>query len=99
MGLELASQSPSDSVTAICLPDGIDDGIRKLLRETYGVSVAGGQEDWKNKVIRINHMGYTDPLDIVGGIAALEYALRDMGYAFELGTGVAEATKVLAAWT
>jgi serine---pyruvate transaminase len=99
MGLGLASTSPSDSVTAICLPEGIDDSIRKLLRETYGVSVAGGQEDWKDKVIRINHMGYTDPLDIVGGIAALEYALRDSGYAFEIGTGVAAATKVLAAWS
>ena len=99
LGLGLASQSPSDSVTAICLPEGIDDGIRKVLRETYGVSVAGGQEAWKDKVIRINHMGYTDPLDIVGGIAALEYALRDRGYVFEMGAGVAEATRVLSAWT
>ena len=95
----LASQSPSDSGTAIYLPEGIDDGIRKVLRETYGVSVAGGQEAWKDKVIRINHMGYTDPLDIVGGIAALEYALRDRGYVFEMGAGVAEATRVLSAWT
>ena len=99
IGLTLASESPSDSVTAICLPDGIDDGIRKHLRETYGVSVAGGQEDWKGKVIRINHMGYTDPFDTLGGIGALEYALRDLGYAFEIGAGVAAAAKVLADWS
>jgi aspartate aminotransferase-like enzyme len=96
LGLALASSSPSDSVTAICLPEGIDDGIRKHLRETYGVSVAGGQDDWTGKVIRINHMGYTDALDTIGGIAALEYALRDMGCTFELGAGVAAASKVLA---
>ena len=99
LGLTLASSSPSDSVTAICLPEGVDDGIRKHLRETYGVSVAGGQEDWKGKVIRINHMGYTDPLDTIAGIAALEYALRDLGCHFELGSGVAAASKVLADWS
>jgi aspartate aminotransferase-like enzyme len=98
MGLSLASSCPSDSVTAIGLPDGIGDEIRAAMRETYGVSVAGGQEAWKGKVIRLNHMGYVDPLDTIGAIAVLEYTLRDLGYECPIGTGVAAATAVLAEW-
>jgi aspartate aminotransferase-like enzyme len=98
MGLTLASSSPSDSVTAIGLPEGIGDEIRSHLRETYGLSVAGGQEAWKGKVIRLNHMGYVDPLDILGAIAALEFGLRDLGYKGHVGSGVAAATTVLAEW-
>ena len=98
LGLELCSKSPSDSVTAIYLPDGINDDIRRNLREKYGCSVAGGQDGWKNRVIRISHMGYIDPLDTIGLIAALEYTLADMGAKVEIGKGVAAATTVLKDW-
>lgn len=98
MGLELCSKSPSDSVTAIYLPDGINDDIRKNLRNKYGCSVAGGQDGWKNRVIRVSHMGYIDPLETIGFIAALEYTLADMGAKIEIGKGVAVATAVLRNW-
>ena len=98
LGLKLCSQSPSDSVTAICLPEGIDDAIRKKLQSKYGCSVAGGQDDWKGKVIRINHMGYVDPLDTIGLIAAIEYTLNDMGAKVEIGKGTAAAVQVLKDW-
>ncbi len=98
IGLPLASSSPSDSVTAISLPEGIGDEIRAHLRDTYGVSVAGGQDDWKGKVIRINHMGYVDPFDTIGAITAFEYALRDLGFAGKVGSGAAAATAVLGDW-
>jgi aspartate aminotransferase-like enzyme len=80
------------------LPDGIDDTIRKKLRTRYGVSVAGGQNEWKGKVIRLSHMGYVDPLETIGTIAALEYTLAEMGADVELGKGVAAATAVLKDW-
>ncbi len=98
LGLGLCSKSPSDSVTAICLPEGIDDSIRKNLNKKYGCSVAGGQDGWKGKVIRVSHMGYIDPLDTIGFIAALEYTLADMGAKIEIGKGVAAATAVLKDW-
>ncbi len=98
MGLKVCSQTPSDSVSAIYLPEGINDDIRKNLRNKYGCSVAGGQDGWKGKVIRINHMGYVDPLDTIGLIAALEYTLADMGADIEIGKGVAAATNVLKDW-
>ena len=98
MGLKVCSQTPSDSVTAIYLPEGIGDDIRKNLRTKYGCSVAGGQDGWKGKVIRVNHMGYVDPLDTIGLIAAIEYTLADMGADVQIGKGTAAAVEVLKDW-
>jgi aspartate aminotransferase-like enzyme len=100
LGLTLMSQSPSDSVTALGCPEGVDvDGqFRKILKSKYGASIAGGQNEWKGKVVRINHMGYTDPLDLVGLVAAIEFALADCGVNVEFGKGTAAVTKVLKDW-
>jgi len=98
IGLEIFSKQPGDSVTGLVLPDGVDDSIRKKLREKYGVSVAGGQAQLKGKIIRISHMGYVDPLETIGMIAALEYTLADMGVDIEIGKGVTAAVEVLKDW-
>ncbi len=89
LGLELFSKNPSNVVTAVKSPDGIDSGkIVKLLREKYGVSIAGGQMDMKGKIFRIAHMGYMDKFDLIIGISAIEMGLKEIGYNIELGKGV-----------
>jgi len=98
IGLKVFSQQPSDSVTGLLFPDGVDDGFRKALQDKYGCSVAGGQEHLKGKLMRISHMGYVDPLDTIGLIAAIEYTLADMGVDVQIGSGVAQAVKVLKDW-
>jgi len=98
IGMGIYSRQPGNSVTALSLPEGIDDSIRAKLRDKYGVSVAGGQAQLKNKIIRISHMGYVDPLETIGMIAALEYTLADMGADVEIGKGVAAAVGVLKDW-
>jgi serine---pyruvate transaminase len=98
IGMGVYSSQPGDSVTALTLPEGVDDSIRAKLRDKYGISVAGGQAQLKNKIIRISHMGYVDPLETIGMIAALEYTLADMGVDVEIGTGVAAAVQVLKDW-
>ena len=98
LGLKLfAKQNPSLALTAISLPEGIDGGaLTKLLRDKYGVTVAGGQAQLKGKIIRIAHLGYFDTFDIVVGIAAVEMGLKEMGYAkIKLGKGVAAAQEIL----
>jgi serine---pyruvate transaminase len=100
MGMTLMSQSPSDSVTALGCPEGIDvDGqFRKILKAKFGASIAGGQNEWKGKVVRVNHMGYTDPLDLVGLVAAMEFTLAECGASVQPGKAVAAATQALAEW-
>jgi aspartate aminotransferase-like enzyme len=90
IGLELFAQAPSNALTSVKVPNGIDG--RKLvetLRTQYGVTIAGGQGPLKGKIFRMTHMGYYDHLDMVALMAALELALRDLGWKFEMGAGVA----------
>jgi len=98
LGMKVFSQQPSDSVSGILFPDGVGDEFRTKLQAKYGASVAGGQEDLKGKLMRINHMGYVDPLETIGLIAAIEYTLADCGANVEIGKGVAAATQVLKDW-
>lgn len=97
LGLKLFTEEScrSNVLTAISVPEGIDGGkIVKLMRDTYGISIAGGQGHLKGKIIRIAHMGCIDEYDILAGIACLEKVLNKLGYQFTLGTGVAAAQKV-----
>lgn len=90
LGLELyAPESPSDAVTAVKIPEGIDgERLKDLFFERFGITVAEGQDRAKGKIIRIAHLGYYDRLDMVMVIAALEMLLKEMGHRFELGAGV-----------
>ena len=98
LGLTLFADSSaiSNVLTAINIPEGIDgEKVVKIMRDTYGISVAGGQDAIKGKIIRIAHMGVIDEYDILTGIACLEKVLKQLGYKFEMGAGVAAAQKVL----
>lgn len=97
LGLGLYSkESPSNSVTAIEMPAGIDGQlVYKTLREKYGITGAGGQDKAKGKIYRLAHLGYADTFDVITGIAALEMVLKHMGHDVKLGTGVAKAQELL----
>ncbi|MBT9536531.1 MAG: alanine--glyoxylate aminotransferase family protein [Nitrospirae bacterium] len=97
LGLELyPKESPSNSVTAVCAPAGIDgQAIYKNLREKYGITAAGGQGHVKGKIFRIAHLGYADTFDVIIAIAGLEMVLKGMGHPVKLGAGVAAAEELL----
>ncbi len=96
LGLELfAPTAASDVVTAVKVPAGIDgEKLVKTMRDTYRVTIAGGQAELKGKVFRFAHMGFIEEFDIIVGISCLEKVLKQMGYKFELGTGVKAAEEV-----
>ncbi|MFA5429700.1 MAG: alanine--glyoxylate aminotransferase family protein [Candidatus Omnitrophota bacterium] len=96
LGLSLfAPSAASDVVTSIYVPSGIDgEKLVKTMRDTYGVTIAGGQDEMKGKLIRIAHMGYIEEFDIIVGISCLEKVLNKMGYKFILGSGVKAAQEV-----
>ena len=97
LGLEPLADRPAGGVTAIKAPEGIDgEAWAKQLENKYGVKIAGGQNELKGKIIRVAHMGYMDPLDMVGIVAALEYSLLDLGHEIDLGAGVLAAHRVFA---
>jgi aspartate aminotransferase-like enzyme len=77
------------------VPAAIDgEKLVKIMRDTYGVTIAGGQGEMKGQIFRIAHMGYIEEFDIIVGISCLEKVLHQMGYQFELGAGVKAAEEV-----
>lgn len=97
LGLELlAENAPSNALTAIKVPAGIDGKkLKSDFEERFGLIVAGGQSQLKGKIIRIAHLGYFQQMDIIQAVSSLELLLRDMGYPVELGRGIRAAEEVL----
>lgn len=94
LGLELFAQEPCEALTIVKVPEGVDGArLMKLMREKYQVTMAGGQAKLKGKVVRIAHLGYQGPLDVVMALATLEMALSELGHPVSLGAGVAAAQK------
>lgn len=58
MGLELFSQRPSNSLTVIKMPDGVDGTrIVDIVRKRDKILLANGQAEMRGRVVRIGHMG------------------------------------------
>ena len=91
LGLGLISPDvPAPGVTGILTPPGLDGSkLVRLMRDELGVSVQGGQDQMKGKLVRIGHMGYLSPFDMLIAVSALEQGLGRCGYeGFDAGAGV-----------
>lgn len=98
LGLEFFARERSRAfvTTSVVAPEGVDSGdLVKLLRNDFGVFIAGGQGKMKGKIFRIGHVGFFDEFDIITQISALELGLKRMGHTVEIGAGVAAALRVL----
>lgn len=85
MGLALYSHSPSNSVTAICLPSNIDGvKFRNEMEAKYNVTVMGGQDGLKGKIIRLGHMGYITDDNLHETTMRLAKTLIDFDYKINL---------------
>ena len=97
--LDLEIFGPEDEnanvVTAAKLPETIDGGkVPKIMRDKYGITIAGGQNQLKGKIARIAHRGYFGAFDILTTVAGFEMTLRELGHDVELGAGVGAAQAV-----
>ncbi|MBD3246537.1 MAG: aminotransferase class V-fold PLP-dependent enzyme [Candidatus Omnitrophica bacterium] len=96
LGLKLFSSRPSASLTAIRAPEGIKStDIVRTLRKNYGISIAAGQGDVKEKIFRIAHMGWINEQDLMMTFSLLEKVLRSLGHTFENGVSLACLQEVL----
>jgi len=84
MDLKLFSSSPSDSVTALVLPAGLNGvQLREELEKKYAVTVMGGQDQLKGKIIRIGHMGYILDDHMIETMYRLALCLKDFGVSID----------------
>jgi len=83
------------AVTPVWVPEGVDGKkIVKIMKDRYGVTIAGGQDDYAGRIFRVGHLGYFGEFDIITTLAALEMTLAGLGYAFERGSGIKAAEAV-----
>lgn len=85
MKLELFSEAPSSSVTALKLPSQIEGvQFRNDLEKNYSVTVMGGQDQLKGKIIRLGHMGYITDQDLHQTSMRLSRCLSDYKFSINL---------------
>lgn len=79
LGFTLYSQAPADSVTALKVPPTLDgQKIRLALEEKYQITIMGGQDQAKGKIIRIGHMGYIQDHEQLRLLRCLGLVLHEM---------------------
>ncbi|MDI6848060.1 MAG: alanine--glyoxylate aminotransferase family protein, partial [Candidatus Bathyarchaeia archaeon] len=91
MKLVADKEHAADTVTAVYYPENIDDGRFRSEMKKRGIVVASTLGPLKGKGFRVGHMGNVSQNDIMSTIAAIESALKSLGYNYNLGVGLAAA--------
>jgi aspartate aminotransferase-like enzyme len=95
MKLFAPADGRGSAVTPVWVPEGVDGkAIVKVMKDTYGVTIAGGQDDYAGRIFRVGHLGYFGEFDIITTLAALEMTLAQLGYQFVRGAGISAAEAV-----
>lgn len=77
------ARAPGNALTGVTVEG--SSAILKSLRDRFGLSLANGQGELENHMIRVAHLGYTDSLDTLMVTSTLETAFKAHGVKFERG--------------
>ena len=99
MGLEVFPELPSNAVTAVRCPDGLNSTrVVDHVQKAYGYRIVNGQDQLQGKIFRVGHMGEFHDADIVGIAHVIERTIADLGFLrCRPGEAVAAASASLAA--
>jgi len=96
MGLSCFAKRPSNGVTAINVPAGVDGKkLLKHIEERYRMTFAGGQGEMAGKIFRVAHMGAIAPFDILVALGAIELALLELGASVTPGEALKTAQMII----
>lgn len=77
-GFPLYAKIPSPSLTAMLMPAGVDSQkVRQHLESQHGITVMGGQDQAKGKILRVGHMGYITDEDMLKFFHLLGSTLKE----------------------
>jgi len=98
-GLELLAKTDkfheySNTATAICYPEGMDDSEFRGTMKKLGIEISGGQDGLKGKIFRIGTMGATSAPEVMAVLNATLKTLNTLGYR-QKGCGLQAASDVL----
>ena len=99
MGLKLLARNPdeySNTLTAVCMPDGFDsDAYIAYAQRSLEIPFGPGLGKVKGKIFRIGHLGSFNELELLGALAGVEMTLASFGVEMPLGAGLAAAESYL----
>src|SRR5699024_12542036 len=93
---ELLLEDESASPTLTAFKTSADDlsHIKDELKNNFGITIAGGQKHLKGKILRIGHMGYMFPADIIVVLSAMEGILSKYRQENYYGKAITKAQEV-----
>ena len=99
MGLRLLARNInefSNTLTAVCMPDGLDsDAYLAHAQQSLDLPLGPGLGEVKGKIFRIGHLGSLNELELLGALAGVEMTLTSFGVPIPLGAGLAAAETYL----
>jgi alanine-glyoxylate transaminase / serine-glyoxylate transaminase / serine-pyruvate transaminase len=99
LGLKLLARNIdefSNTLTAVCMPDGFDsDAYLAHAQRALEFPLGPGLGEVKGKIFRIGHLGSLNELELLGALAGVEMTMTSFGIAVPLGTGLAAAETYL----
>ncbi|WP_019452138.1 aminotransferase class V-fold PLP-dependent enzyme [Cupriavidus sp. BIS7] len=100
-GLEVLCQNPAEyspALTAVVMPEGHNaDAFRKVVLETFNMSLGQGLSKLSGKVFRIGHLGDFNDLTLMGTLAGVEMGLALAGVPHHAGGVLAAMDSLRAA--
>jgi alanine-glyoxylate transaminase/serine-glyoxylate transaminase/serine-pyruvate transaminase len=87
----VSADKTATTLTAPYYPEEVDSRLLAHVTQA-GVILAGGlHPQIRDRYFRIGHMGAVTEADVLATVGAIEYGLTKVGYAFEVGAGLAAA--------
>lgn len=89
----------SSTVIAAKVPEGLDEkALREIMREKYGVVIAGSREEkLMGKIVRIGSMGIVSEKEVTATIDAMGKSLIELGYKVNLDKALNSVKEVFRA--
>src|SRR5699024_9276994 len=96
LGVPLLTDDSVASLTVTAVkPDAFyPEALWKSVKDNFNLSLTGGQAHRRGELIRIGHMGYCTPAEVLKYISIIELGISDIGGEVELGKGVKAAQEV-----
>lgn len=96
-GLRLCARAPksySNTVSAVLVPEGANAAdVIDIAFRRYNLALGAGLGRTAGKLFRIGHLGDLNDLMLLGALAGVEMAMRDVGIPVSAGAGVAAAAE------
>lgn len=84
LGLKVLADVPAATVTAFLLPDNISgETVQKIMEDEHRITIAGGQDRLKGKIIRLGHMGAIEKEHLILTFEKLALTLNELGMKVE----------------